>query len=75
MKDDQGFDVESISGTIVSHCTDKQSREVHAVETPCPFCGKLQEYFTDELRTKEKVRCYDCREFIDVETIRKSVGL
>lgn len=75
MKEEQKFDVESISGPIVSACTDKQSREVHAFEVPCPFCGKLQEYFTDELRTKERLRCYDCKEYIDVEIIRKSAGL
>ncbi len=53
-------------GPIVSACEDRQTREVVSVEGPCPLCGKTQEYFSDELRTKEKLRCADCKQYFDV---------
>jgi len=62
-------------GGIISACEEQQTREVRAVEAPCPLCGKIQEYFSDELRTKERLRCYDCRETFDVGTFRKAAGL
>jgi hypothetical protein len=48
-------------GPIVSACEDRQTRETHPVEGPCPLCGKIQEYFSDELVQKERLRCRDCR--------------
>lgn len=75
MKDDQDFGGDAKQGTIISACEEQQTREVRAVEAPCPLCGRIQEYFTDELRTKEKLRCYDCKEMFDTELFTKAVGL
>ena len=59
-------------GTIISACEEQQTREVKAVEGPCPLCGKIQEYFSDELRTKERLRCYDCKQTFDTELFLKT---
>lgn len=58
------------SGSIISACEEQQSREVRAVEGPCPLCGQMQEYFTDELRTKEQLRCYSCKELFPVDMFK-----
>ncbi len=63
------------TGTIISACEDRQTREVRAVEGPCPLCGRIQEYFSDELRTKEQLRCYDCKERFDVALFKEAAGL
>lgn len=75
MRDDQDFGGDAQSGTLISACEERQTREVRAVESPCPLCGKIQEYFTDELRTKEQLRCYDCKALFDTELFKKTVGL
>ncbi len=62
-------------GPIVSACEDRQTREVQSVEGPCPLCGQIQEYFSDELRLKDKLRCASCKEYFDTETFKKSAGL
>lgn len=75
MREDQDFGGDAKQGTIISACEEQQTREVRAVEAPCPLCGEIQEYFTDELRTKERLRCYDCKETFDAEVFKKAAGL
>ncbi len=70
MNPDQDFTSDSRSGGLISACEEKQSREVRALEGPCPLCGKIQEYFSDELRTKEQLRCYDCKEMFDIQLFK-----
>jgi hypothetical protein len=60
----------SQQGPIVSACKDRQTREVQAMEGPCPLCGKIQELFSDELLQKEQLRCRDCRELFSVDAFR-----
>lgn len=74
VREDQDFGGDK-PGTIISACEDRQTREVRAVEGPCPLCGKIQEYFSDELRTKEQLRCYDCRELFSTDEFKKAAGL
>ena len=74
IRDDQDFGGDK-PGTIISACEEQQTREVRAVEAPCPLCGEIQEYFTDELRTKDQLRCYSCKELFDTELFRKAAGL
>ncbi len=75
MRDDQDFGGDVKQGTLISACEERQTREVKAVEAPCPLCGKIQEYFTDELRTKEQLRCGDCQQLFDAELFKKAAGL
>lgn len=75
MREDQDFGGDAQQGTIISACEEQQTREVKPIEAPCPLCGEIQEYFTDELRTKEKLRCYDCKELFDVELFKKAAGM
>ena len=75
MKEDKNFGGDAKQGTIISACEEQQSREVKPIEAPCPLCGKIQEYFNDELRTKETLRCYDCKEIFDVKLFKKAAGL
>lgn len=75
MREDQDFGGDAKPGTIISACEEQQTREVKAVEAPCPLCGEVQEFFTDELRTKDKLKCYDCKEYFDTETFKKAAGL
>jgi hypothetical protein len=62
-------------GGLISACEEQQSREVRPVEGPCPLCGKIQEYFSDELRTKDQLRCYDCKEVFATQLFLKSAVL
>lgn len=55
-------------GPIVSGCEDRQTRDNRPLEGPCPLCGKIQEYFSDELIQKERLRCRDCRGEFDVKS-------
>ncbi|UQZ90322.1 hypothetical protein C4J81_14360 [Deltaproteobacteria bacterium Smac51] len=75
MSNEQDFVEDGKPGTIISACEDRQTREVKAIEGPCPLCGEIQEYFTDELRTKERLRCYDCKETFDVALFKEAAGL
>lgn len=75
MRDDQDFGGDAKQSAIISACEEQQTREVKAVEAPCPLCGEIQEYFSDELRTKEQLRCYDCRELFDTTLFKKAAGL
>lgn len=69
---DLGGDVQQISTTS---CEEYKTREIAAVEAPCPLCGEIQEYFNDELRTKEQLRCYDCKQTFDAQLFITAVGL
>ncbi|MDR1296325.1 MAG: hypothetical protein LBO05_02920 [Deltaproteobacteria bacterium] len=62
------------SGTAVpkSACEDNHSRSVKPVEGPCPLCGAGLEFFSDELITKESLRCVSCRGRFDVDTFKKT---
>lgn len=53
-------------------CHDQQSREIYPVEAPCPLCGKMQEYFNDELRTKELLRCFSCKKIFEADLFREA---
>ena len=75
MRDDQDFGGDAKPGAIISACEEQQTREIKAYEAPCPLCGEIQEFFSDELRTKEQLRCHDCREFFDAALFKKAVGL
>jgi len=75
MSEEHDLGGDAKSGTLISACEEKQTREVRAVEAPCPLCGKTQEYFSDELRTKEQLRCYDCKELFDTALFKKAAGL
>lgn len=75
MASEEGIPGSGISGPIVSACADRQTREVKIIEGPCPLCGVLQEYFSDELAEKEQLRCHDCREHFDTALFRKGAGL
>lgn len=74
MRDDQDLG-DAKQGTLISACEEQQTREVKAVEAPCPLCGEIQEYFSDELRTKEQLRCYHCKQLFDTELFKKAAGL
>ena len=75
MPTDQVVIIDEKNGPIVAGCHDSQSRGVKPIEAPCPLCGEIQEFFSDELRTKEQVRCYDCKELFDTAVYRKSAGI
>lgn len=75
MRDDQDLGGDAKHGTMISACEEMQTRAVRAVEAPCPLCGEIQEYFTDELRTKEQLRCYDCKGRFETELFKKNAGL
>ncbi|MDR0622739.1 MAG: hypothetical protein LBJ61_12845 [Deltaproteobacteria bacterium] len=75
MANEEGIPGSGIQGPIVSACADRQTREIKIVEGPCPLCGGLQEYFSDELLTKNELRCRDCGGLFEVEPHRKNFGL
>lgn len=75
MREDQDLGGDAKQGTIISACEEQQTREIKAVEAPCPLCGEIKEYFSDELRTKEHLRCYDCKEVFEVALFKKAAGL
>lgn len=56
-------------------CEDQHSREIYTVEAPCPLCGEMQEYFSDELRTKEVLRCFSCKARFETQLFRKAAGM
>jgi hypothetical protein len=68
--------VEKATGSSVatprSACEDNHSREVRPVEGPCPLCGAPQEFFSDELRTAETLRCQDCGERFETSAFAKT---
>lgn len=74
MNQDQDFDSKN-SHHMTSGCEDQKTREIAPIEGPCPHCGATQEFFTDELREKEEVRCRHCKKMIDVAAFRKAAGL
>ena len=75
MANEEGIPGSGIQGPIVSACADRQTREVRTVEGPCPLCGAVQEYFSDEVLSKDQLRCLDCRGVFEAEPFRKTVGL
>lgn len=75
MREDQDFGGDAKHGALTSACEEMQTRAVHPIEAPCPLCGEIQEYFSDELRTKEQLRCYDCKEIFDTALFKKNAGL
>ncbi|MDR1871736.1 MAG: hypothetical protein LBS60_07440 [Deltaproteobacteria bacterium] len=72
MPEDYDLPAGATEGPIVSACADRQTREVRIVEGPCPLCGQTQEYFTDELRDKEQVRCHSCKEYFNPALFKPS---
>jgi alpha-D-ribose 1-methylphosphonate 5-phosphate C-P lyase len=55
-----------------SACEDNHSRQVRPFEGPCPLCGATLEFFSDELRTQETLRCSVCRERFTAEEYKKT---
>ncbi|MDR1677379.1 MAG: hypothetical protein LBS44_03205 [Deltaproteobacteria bacterium] len=66
---------ESETALPKSACEDNHSRAVHPVEGPCPLCGSIQEYFSDELRTQETLRCSSCKERFSTDLFKKGLPL
>ncbi|MDR1109765.1 MAG: hypothetical protein LBP92_03470 [Deltaproteobacteria bacterium] len=64
------------SGTATprSACEDNHSRDVRALEGPCPLCGATLEFFSDELLTRDSLRCASCRGRFEADLFRRTAA-
>jgi hypothetical protein len=61
-------------GPAVCGCGDRRSRGVGTVEGPCPLCGAVLEFFTDEVLSKDRLRCRTCRRLFEAAPFLEQAG-